>query len=76
MLRLDPVTKINIDLMKRYRAGTPCGDLEWKNNPAAKRYILGEIARLRIWSQSDIALDKLEAWADKYEVDMFEWPHG
>ena len=76
MLRLDPLTKLNIDLMKRYRDGVPAGDLVWKNNPASKRHILGEIARLRVWSQSDIALDKLEAWADKNEIDMFEWPHG
>jgi hypothetical protein len=76
MLRLDPVTKRNIDLIRRYSNGIPTSDLKWKYNPASKLYILGEIARLRIWSQSDIALDKLESWAKKNDIDMFEWPHG
>jgi len=76
MLRLDPVTKRNIDLIQRYANGIPASDLEWKNNPASKLYILGEIARFRLWSQSDIALDKLESWVKKNDIDMFEWPHG
>jgi hypothetical protein len=76
MLRLDPVTKRNIDLIQRYSNGIPASDLEWKYNPASKLYILGEIARFRLWSQSDIALDKLESWVKKNDIDMFEWPHG
>ena len=76
MLRLDPVTKRNIDLIQRYSKGIPASDLEWKYNSASKFYILGEIARYRLWSQSDIALDKLESWTKKNDIDMFEWPHG
>jgi len=76
MLRIDPVTKRNIDLIQRYSNGIPASDLKWKYNPASKLYILGEIARFRQWSQSDIALDKLESWVKKNDIDMFEWPHG
>ncbi|MAV03656.1 MAG: hypothetical protein CBE39_03355 [Euryarchaeota archaeon TMED279] len=76
MLRLDPVTKRNIDLIRRYFEGVPTSNLSWKNNPAGKLQILGEIARYRLWSQSDIALDKLEAWAEKNDLDMMTWPHG
>jgi len=76
MLRLDPVTKRNIGLIQRYSNGIPASDLEWKYNSASKLYILGEIARYRLWSQSGIALDKLESWVKKNDIDMFEWPHG
>jgi len=76
MLRLDPVTKRNIDLIRRYFEGVPTSNLSWKKNPAGKLQILGEIARYRLWSQSDIALDKLEAWAEKNDLDMMTWPHG
>jgi len=76
MLRLDPITKQNIDLIERYSEGVPAGKIPWKYKPASKLHILGEIARYRLWSQSDIALDKLESWAKKNDIDMFEWPHG
>ena len=76
MLRLDPVTKRNIDLIRRYFEGVHASNLSWKMNPAGKLQILGDIARYRLWSQSDIALDKLEAWAEKNDLDMMTWPHG
>ena len=47
-----------------------------KYKPSTKLHILGDIARFRLWSQPEIALDKLEAWVKKNEIDMDEWPHG
>ena len=76
MLRLDPVTKRNIDLIRRYSEGVPASNLSWKMNPAGKLQVLGDIARYRLWSQSDIALDKLETWAEDNDLDMISWPHG
>ena len=76
LLRLDSLTKRNIDLLKRFKEGIPGSNIAWKYKPASKLYVLGDIARFRLWSQSDIALDKLEAWAKKNEIDMEEWPHG
>ena len=76
MLRLDPVTKRNIDLIRRYSEGVPASNLSWKMNPAGKLQVLGDIARYRLWSQSDIALDKLETWAEDNDLDMMSWPHG
>jgi len=76
MLRLDPVTKRNVDLLRRYTEGEPGSNIKWKFKPATKLHILGDIARFRLWSQSDIALDKLEAWAKENEIDMLKWPHG
>ena len=76
LLRLDSVTKRNIDLLKRYRDGIPGSNIAWKYKPATKMHILGDIARFRLWSQPEIALDKLEAWAKKNDVDFDEWPHG
>ena len=76
MLRLDPVTKGNIDLIERYLDGEPGTSKDWKNKSASKLHILGDIARYRLWSQSNIALDKLEAWVKKNDVDLKKWPHG
>jgi len=76
MLRLDPITKANIELIERYLEGVPAGRIPWKNKPASKLQILGDIAIYRLWGQSDIALDKLEAWVKKNEVDLEKWPHG
>ena len=76
MLRLDPVTKRNIDLLRRYSEGIPGSNIKWKYKPATKLHILGDIARFRLWSQSDIALDKLESWAKENKIDMTQWPHG
>ena len=61
LLRVDGLTKRNIDLLKRFRDGVPASDLPWKYKPATKLHILGDIARFRLWSQPEIALDKLEA---------------
>ena len=76
LLRLDSITKRNIDLLKRYQEGTPGSNIAWKYKPASKLHILGDIARFRLWSQSEIALDKLEAWSKKNQIDMDDWPHG
>ena len=76
LLRLDSLTKRNIDLLKRYKDGIPASDIPWKYNPPTKLHILGDIARFRIWSQPEIALDKLEAWVKRNDIDMDEWPHG
>ena len=76
MLRMDSVTKFNVGLLKRYKDGVPVTSQDWKFKPVQKLQVLGEIARFRIWNQSDIALDKLESWADRNKVDMTKWPHG
>lgn len=76
LLRVDGLTKRNIDLLKRFRDGIPGSDIPWKYKPASKLHILGDIARFRIWSQPEIALDKLEAWVKKNDIDMDDWPHG
>ncbi len=76
LLRLDSVTKRNIDVLRRYQSGTPGSNIKWKFKPAAKLHILGDIARFRLWSQSNVALDKLEAWASKNDVKLEDWPHG
>ena len=63
-------------MLKRFRDGVPASDISWKYKPATKLHILGDIARFRLWSQPEIALDKLEAWVKKNNIDMEEWPHG
>ena len=41
LLRLDSITKRNIDLLKRYQEGAPGSNIAWKYKPASKLYVLG-----------------------------------
>ena len=62
MLMVDPLTRRNIDLIKRYWDGKPSGDLVWRNDGPGRLHIIGEIGRLRLFGKSELALNKLEAW--------------
>jgi hypothetical protein len=75
-LKLDPITKRNIDLLRRYKEGAPASDLVWINDPPGRMQILSDIARFRIWNQSEIALDRIELWVKKENIDLSKWPQG
>ena len=74
MLMVDPLTRRNIDLIKRYWDGKPSGDLVWRNDGPGRLHIIGEIGRLRLFGKSELALNKLEAWINTFEVSR--WAHG
>ena len=74
MLMVDPLTRQNIDLIKRYWDGKPSGDLVWRNDGPGRLHIIGEIGRLRLFGKSELALNKLEAWINAFEVSR--WAHG
>lgn len=76
ILSVDPVTKKNIDLIRRYLDGSPANSSNWSNNPVGRYHLLGDIARYRALGQSQLALDKFEAWITKHDVDLDSWPHG
>ncbi len=75
-LKLDPVTKRNIDLINRYKNQAPASDLPWINDPPGRIHILSDIARFRIWNQSNVALDRLELWIKTENIDLDKWPRG
>ena len=76
ILSIDPITKRNIDLIKRWNKGEVTTNLTWIDDPAGRLFVLGDIARFRSWGQSTIALDQLEAWIDAKNIDLDSWPHG
>ena len=76
ILSVDPVTKKNINLIRRYLEGAPASSSDWSDDPVGRYHLLGDIARFRAEGQSQIALDRFEAWIAKKDVDLDSWPHG
>ena len=76
ILSVDPVTKRNIDLIRRYLDGVSASSSDWPDNPVGRYHLLGDIARFRAEGKSQIALDRFEAWIAKKDVDLDSWPHG
>ena len=76
LLSIDPLTRKNIDLIKRYMEGSPASGKAWSDNPEGRLMLLGDLARFRLWGQSQIGLDRFEAWVAKKEVDLTSWPLG
>lgn len=74
ILAVDPLTKRNMDLIKRIRTGTSVSKLTPRNNPAGRMQFLGDIARLRLEGQYETALNLLEKFIAKHEIK--NWPHG
>jgi len=74
MLAVDPLTKRNMDLIKRLSTGTSVSKLKPRNNPAGRMQFLGDLARLRLEGQYERALNLLEEFIEKYKIT--KWPHG
>ena len=74
ILAVDPLTKRNMDLIKRVSTGTSVSALKPRDNPAGRMQFLGDIARLRLEGQYERAINLLEKFiADNKIVN---WPHG
>ena len=74
MLAVDPLTKRNMDLIKRLSTGTSVSKLKPHNNPAGRMQFLGDIARLRLEGQYERAINLLEEFIEENKIK--EWPHG
>lgn len=74
MLAVDPLTKRNMDLIKRMITGTSVSKLKPHNNPAGRMQFLGDIARLRLEGQYETAINLIEGFIEENEIK--EWPHG
>ncbi len=74
LLAVDPLMKRNIDLIKRYRDGIAATELNYRQDPADRLILLGDVARLRLVGKSEYALNMLERYMKQYELT--DWVHG
>ena len=80
ILRIDPLMRRNIDLLKRTAEGNPRGNTTYRNRPADRLMLLGDCARMRLDGRSEEALSMLESFMKKHEesVDLptTAWSQG
>ena len=74
MLKVDPLTRRNIELIERWESGEAIGKYPWRNDGPGRLIVLGDIARMRIIGDSEKALYKLMAWMNTSEIER--WTHG
>ena len=48
LISIDSLMKRNIDLVQRFKTGTPHSDLKYLDTPAGRLFLLGDLARLRL----------------------------
>jgi hypothetical protein len=76
ILLVDPVTRRNIDLIKRYRDNESEPKIKWLDDSTGRLLVLGDLARMRSAGKGQLALEKFEQWIIKNDVDIETWPHG
>lgn len=74
LLSVDPLTKRNTDLITRFKNSIATTDLSYRNSPADRMILLGDIARLRLQRDSETALNVLERYIKKNKLE--NWMHG
>ncbi len=74
MLALSPLARLNKDLLQRWADWEPWSEIEHRNDPIGKKFLLGDVARMRIVGRSQEALDRLEFWMHKNEIT--DWVMG
>ena len=66
--------KRNIDLIRRFIDGQAKTKLNYRQNPADRLILLGDIARLRLTGKSEAALNILEGYIKDNSLE--DWVHG
>ena len=74
LLSVDPLTKRNTDLITRFKNSIATTDLSYRDSPADRMILLGDIARLRLQQDSETALNLLERYIKKNKLE--NWMHG
>ena len=69
LLSVDPLTKRNTDLIRRFKNSIATTDLSYRDSPADRMILLGDIARLRLQQDSETALNKLERYIKKNKLE-------
>ena len=66
--------KRNIDLVKRFKQGTATSEMTYRNDPADRLILLGDIARMRLSGNYETALNMLERYMKDNSLE--NWIHG
>ena len=74
LLSVDPLTKRNIDLIKRYRDNQPITEMTYRDKPTDRLILLGDVARLRLIGKFEKALNLLERYIKTNGLE--DWVHG
>jgi len=74
LLSVDPLTKRNVDLIKRFNQGNATTEIPYRNEPSDRLILLGDIARLRLSKKYETALNMLERYMKENSLD--DWVHG
>lgn len=64
MLYIDPLTRRNIDLIRRWKNAEARGSYKVGDDSASRLHFLGDLARLCIQGRTNDALNRLETWMD------------
>lgn len=75
-LLIDPVTRLNIDLVRRTFEGRAVGATAKKDGALVRRWLLGDVARLRLEGGSERALSLVEDHVERYGLTPMDWLHG
>ncbi|MGB1897543.1 MAG: tetratricopeptide repeat protein [Candidatus Poseidoniaceae archaeon] len=67
VLSIDPITRRNIDLLRRTAEGKPQSSTKYRNKPADRLMLLGDCARMRLDGRSEEALSMLEGFMKQHE---------
>jgi hypothetical protein len=71
MCSVDPLAKLNKDLLQRWLEWLPWSNIKHRNDAIGRKFLLGDIARMRICGQSIEALDRLEYWIHGNNVEKW-----
>ncbi len=74
MLALDPLARLNKDLLQRWAQWEPWSEIEHRNDAVGRKFLLADVARMRVAGRSQEALDRFEYWIHKNEVE--DWVMG
>lgn len=69
VLSIDPITRRNIDLIRRTAEGKPQSSTKYRNKPADRLMLLGDCARMRLDGRSEEALTMLEGFIKQHETN-------
>ena len=69
VLSIDPITRRNIDLIRRTAEGKPQSSTNYRNKPADRLMLLGDCARMRLDGRSEEALTMLEGFIKQHETN-------
>jgi hypothetical protein len=69
VLSIDPITRRNIDLIRRTAEGKPQSSTKYRNKPADRLMLLGDCARMRLDGRSEEALSMLEGFIKQHETN-------